>query len=146
MKIQGATQGDRDEGEAAAAPLEIWGGFECTIARVRDDYRDQCAETGHNRRIEDLDAAASLGISRLRYPVLWEIVSPDSPDSRNWSLCDERLRRLRDLRLPVIAGLVHHGSGPRYTDLLDPEFPSLLARHAAAVAERYEALFHSLRA
>jgi dTDP-4-dehydrorhamnose reductase len=33
--------------------------------------------------------------------------------------------------------LLHHGSGPRYTSLIDPEFPAKLARFAAAVAQRY---------
>ncbi len=32
---------------------------------------------------------------------------------------------------------MHHGSGPRYTNLLDPHFPHLLAEYARAVAERY---------
>ena len=36
-----------------------------------------------------------------------------------------------------IVGLVHHGSGPRYTHLLDPSFPQRLAEYARAVAERY---------
>lgn len=34
-------------------------------------------------------------------------------------------------------GLVHHGSGPQGTDLLDPEFPAKLAAYAGAVAARY---------
>ncbi|HEU4597693.1 MAG TPA: sugar nucleotide-binding protein, partial [Pyrinomonadaceae bacterium] len=34
-------------------------------------------------------------------------------------------------------GLVHHGSGPRSTSLLDPLFPEKLAEYARAVAERY---------
>jgi dTDP-4-dehydrorhamnose reductase len=36
-----------------------------------------------------------------------------------------------------IVGLVHHGSGPRHTSLLDPSFAEGLAEFAAAVAERY---------
>ena len=32
---------------------------------------------------------------------------------------------------------MHHGSGPRYTDLLDPGFATGLADYAARVAERY---------
>ena len=32
---------------------------------------------------------------------------------------------------------MHHGSGPRYTNLLDPKFPDQLARYARRVAERY---------
>jgi dTDP-4-dehydrorhamnose reductase len=41
------------------------------------------------------------------------------------------------LNVRVIAGLVHHGSGPRYTHLLDEGFAPGLAAHARAVAERY---------
>ncbi len=37
---------------------------------------------------------------------------------------------------PVV-GLVHHGSGPRDTSLLDPAFPEKLARYARAVAEQF---------
>jgi dTDP-4-dehydrorhamnose reductase len=41
------------------------------------------------------------------------------------------------LGLRPIVGLVHHGSGPSYTSLLDPEFPEKLATYAGAVARRY---------
>ncbi|WP_230530351.1 family 1 glycosylhydrolase [Microvirga roseola] len=117
--------------------LELWGGLECTIARIGDDFRDQSSETGHGDRIEDLDRIAVLGIRTLRYPVLWESVSPEHPDRRDFSWHDERLQRLRQLEIRAIAGLCHHGSGPRYTNMLDPAWPELLARHASHVARRY---------
>ena len=28
-------------------PPELWGGAECTIVRLQEEYRDQAAETGH---------------------------------------------------------------------------------------------------
>lgn len=118
-------------------PLELWGGIECTVARVGDEYRDQSAETGHSDRLEDLDRIAELGIRTLRYPVLWETISPEHPDKADFSWHDTRLARLKELGIRPIAGLCHHGSGPRYTDMLDPAWPKLLARHAARVAERY---------
>jgi dTDP-4-dehydrorhamnose reductase len=118
-------------------PLELWGGLECTVARVGDDYRDQSLETGHHARIEDLDRIAELGIRTLRHPVLWETISPESPDRTDFSWHDARLERLQTLGIRAIAGLCHHGSGPRYTHMLDPAWPELLARHAANVAERY---------
>src|SRR4051794_8687048 len=118
-------------------PLALWGGIECTVARIGDAFRDQSAETGHRGRIEDLDRIAALGIRTLRYPVIWETVSPDASGAADWSWHDARLDRLRRLSIEPIAGLVHHGSGPRRTDLLDPGFPEGLARHAAAVARRY---------
>ncbi|GAC1653015.1 MAG: hypothetical protein NVS9B15_13640 [Acidobacteriaceae bacterium] len=41
------------------------------------------------------------------------------------------------LGIRPIASLVHHGSGPSHTSLLDPQFPEKLARYAEQVAERY---------
>jgi dTDP-4-dehydrorhamnose reductase len=37
----------------------------------------------------------------------------------------------------VVGGLLHHGSGPLYTILLDPDFTAKFADFAARVAERY---------
>lgn len=118
--------------------LERWCGVECTVSRVGDTYTDQVRRSGHHDRIEDLDRIAELGFSAIRYPILWERVSPESPLIADWSWCDSRLERLRALNLRVIGGLIHHGSGPYYTHLLDDGFASGLARHAAAAAERYE--------
>jgi dTDP-4-dehydrorhamnose reductase len=117
--------------------LKLWGGLECTVVRIGNEFRNQCQETGHFERIEDLDAIAALGIRTLRYPVIWEMIAPEHPDLCDWTWTDERFARLRELGIQPIAGLVHHGSGPRYTSLLDPKFPELLARHAERVAARY---------
>src|SRR3954454_12592471 len=117
--------------------LELWGGLECTVVRIRDEFRNQITGTGHQRRIDDLDRIAALGIRTLRYPALWETIAPDHPDECHWDWQDERLERLRQLGITPIVGLVHHGSGPRYTNLLDPTFPELLAQHAERVAARY---------
>ncbi len=116
---------------------EVWGGVECTVARIRNRWRDQLAETGHRDRPDDIAEIAALGIRTLRYPVLWESVSPETPGRADFSWHDDRMRRLRDAGIRPVVGLVHHGSGPHYTNLLDPAFPDLLARHAARVAERY---------
>ena len=118
-------------------PLELWGGVECTVVRVGDEYRNQIIETGHDARLDDLDAIAGLGIKAIRYPIVWETVAPDRPDELCFGWHDERLARLRELGVTVIGGLVHHGSGPRYTSLIDPNFPALLGDYAARVAERY---------
>ncbi|HEV2079850.1 MAG TPA: family 1 glycosylhydrolase [Allosphingosinicella sp.] len=121
----------------AASKLELWGGVECTIVRVRDDYRDQTAETGHRARASDIDLMADLGVRTVRYPILWEAIAPDRPNELDFSWADERLEMLRERGIGVIGGLLHHGSGPRYTSLLDPDFPKKLADFAARVAERY---------
>ena len=118
-------------------PLELWGGIEPTINRVQDRYLSQDTRTHHSQRIEDLDLFASLGIKTMRYPVLWEATAPEGLESADWTFADERLPRLRELGIRPIVGLVHHGSGPRYTSLTDPEFPDKLAAYALAVATRF---------
>ena len=102
-----------------------------------DRYHDQLERSGHAGRLEDLERFAALGIQAIRYPVLWERVAPDGPELADWAWPDARLTYLRALGIRPIVGLLHHGSGPRYTDLLDPLFPEKLARYARAVAERY---------
>jgi dTDP-4-dehydrorhamnose reductase len=119
------------------AQLEMWGGVECTVVRLQDGYRDQSAETGHRDRKGDIDLIADLGVTTVRYPILWESIAPESLDDCDWSWTDERLAMLRERGIEVIGGLLHHGSGPKYTDLLDPEFPEKLGRFAALAAERY---------
>lgn len=117
--------------------LQIWGGVECTVNRVGDQYLDQMAKSGHWNRVEDLDRFADLDIRTLRYPVLWEKIQASSPDEFDWTWSDERLERLRELGISPIIGLLHHGSGPLWTNLLDPRFPQKFAAFALAVARRY---------
>jgi dTDP-4-dehydrorhamnose reductase len=54
-----------------------------------------------------------------------------------WDFADRPLERLLRLKLRPIAGLVHHGSGPPETSLVDPGFAPGLAAYAAAFARRY---------
>ncbi|WP_245409699.1 family 1 glycosylhydrolase [Allosphingosinicella vermicomposti] len=117
--------------------LELWGGVECSVVRVGDGWRDELAETGHSLRADDIDLIADLGVTAVRYPILWERIAPEDPDQLDFTWTDERLGRLRARGVRVIGGLCHHGSGPHYTDLLDPAFPKKLANFAARVAERY---------
>jgi dTDP-4-dehydrorhamnose reductase len=116
---------------------ELWAGVECTVNRVGDVYFDQLELSGHASRIEDLELLASLGVSAVRYPVLWERVAPEGLERADWVWPDARLSRLRELGLRPVVGLVHHGSGPRTTSLTDARFPEELARYAGAVAARH---------
>ena len=111
--------------------------MECTVNRVGDDYCDQIELSGHRNRLDDLDLFAGLGVRALRYPVLWEHVAPHGPERADWSFADERLSLLREISVRPIVGLVHHGSSPRHTNLLDAQFADGLAEFAAAVAERF---------
>lgn len=117
--------------------LELWGGAECTVNRVGDSFGDQLAATGHDLRLSDIELFAELGLDAVRFPLLWERISPGDPEQRDWSWSDPRLARLQELGIRPIAGLVHHGSGPRHTSLIDDNFADGLAVHARAVAERY---------
>jgi dTDP-4-dehydrorhamnose reductase len=117
--------------------LELWAGVECTVNRVGNEFYDQLERNGHAGRIEDLDLFAGLGVRAMRYPVLWERTAPDGLDRADWTWPDARLARLADLGIRPIVGLLHHGSGPRHTSLVAPDFPVQLAEYARAVAARY---------
>ncbi|MFL5929136.1 MAG: family 1 glycosylhydrolase [Gaiellaceae bacterium] len=117
--------------------LELWGGVECTVNRVGDEHFDQLELNGHARRPDDLRLFADLGIAALRYPVLWERTERDGESKRDWRFADERLPLIRELGMRPIVGLVHHGSGPLGTSLLEDSFATGLARFAHAVAERF---------
>jgi dTDP-4-dehydrorhamnose reductase len=118
------------------ARVELWAGPECTFNRVGGRFHDQIARSGFAERLDDLDRLASLGITRMRFPLVWERTEP-SEGHFDWGWADPRIARLKELGVAPIAGLLHHGSGPRWTDLLDPAFAQRLARYARKVAERY---------
>jgi len=116
---------------------ELWAGAECTVNRVGDRYGDQLARSGHADRLDDLDRLAALGVTAIRQPVLWERVAPNGVAHADWDWVDRRLDRLRALGVRPIVTLLHHGSGPRDTSLLDPSLPERLAELAHAVATRH---------
>src|SRR4051812_12675041 len=116
---------------------EIWGGIECTINRVNDAYFDQLDYAGHYERDSDIEVLAGLGVKKLRYPLLWERHQPRKNMAIDWSWTENRLRQIRSHQIEVIAGLVHHGSGPAFTSMIDRNFPQYLADYARQVAEKF---------
>ncbi len=114
-------------------PLELWGGAECTVNRVRNQFFDQYARSGHLQRHRDFERFASIGFKALRYGLNWERYAATG----TWKWFDTPLAEMRRLGMEPIAGLVHHGSGPADTGLLDPAFPGKLAAYAGEVAQRY---------
>jgi dTDP-4-dehydrorhamnose reductase len=116
---------------------EIWGGVECTVNRVGNSWFSQLTRTGHAYREDDLERVASLGLKTLRFPVLWELHEPMAGAPIDWRLTDRRLAQAKALGITPIAGLLHHGSGPAYTELLSTGFAQGLADFAHQVAQRY---------
>lgn len=108
---------------------ELWAGLECTINRVGNDYRQQLDRDF----TAEVEAAVGLGVKALRYPILWEMHN----GGNDWSVPDRHLEMMRASGVRPIIGLIHHGSGPRHTSLIAPDFAIGLASHARAVAERY---------
>lgn len=117
---------------------EIWGGIECSYNRVKDHYNDQLRFCGHYHRAEeDIRRIASLGIRAMRYPVIWERLHPYPGHRIDWTTVEVPLNALRDHGITPIAGLVHHGSGPKYADILSPSFTHGLSEFAAQVARKF---------
>ncbi len=116
--------------------LELWMGPEASVTRVGATRIDQLEATGFAHRLDDLDRMAALGARAVRLPLLFERLEPQ-PDRCDYAWAEERLARLRALGVRPIAGLVHHGSGPLHTSLVDPGFADKVAGFAARLAERF---------
>lgn len=116
--------------------LELWGGLECTINRVGDSYFDQFADAGIYNHSHS-EAIAAIGFKKLRFPILWEKHQPQRDTQIDWSWAKQQLEFYKQNNVDIIAGLVHHGSGPAFTSLLDKDFPTLLAAYAKEVATQF---------
>lgn len=121
-------------GRTPPALPEVWGGVECSCVRLAYGVYDQQIRSGHLRRDDDLDAFAALGLQTLRFPILWE---HHDRNAAAWARTDRRMRRLQELGIRPIVGLLHHGCGPLAGGFEDPDFVTGLARFARQVAERY---------
>jgi dTDP-4-dehydrorhamnose reductase len=117
--------------------LAAWAGFECARVRVGRRVADQLELTGHHTRLQDIALLEGLGVSAVRYPLLWERIAPRGVRRIDWTWPDERLEALQRAGIRPIVGLLHHGGGPRGVSLLHPGFAAALARYAAAIARRY---------
>ena len=118
--------------------IEIWASPEPTIVRLdAASYRDQCVETGHYEREGDVERLAALGISATRYPVLWESVEASHAGEWDFAWAERRLGALDRHAIEPIVTLLHHGSGPRRTGLVDEAFAESFADYAEAAARRF---------
>lgn len=117
--------------------VEIWGGIECSINRVNDQYFDQLERCGHYEREGDIERIISSGIKTIRYPILWEKHKPRKDQWIDWDFTASNLQKLRDAGVTVIAGLVHHGCGPAHVNFFDGSFEQGLMDYAEEVAKRF---------
>jgi beta-glucosidase len=86
----------------------------------------------------DLRAVRDLGATSIRYGVNWPLVHIGR-DEFDWTMLDERLTFATDeLKLTVIADLVHYGTPTWLADsFADPDYPDAVARFTRAFATRY---------
>lgn len=116
---------------------ELWGGIECTINRVGDSFLDQLECSGHYNRPGDIPQLIETGIKKIRYPLLWEKHQTQPDSVIDWRWIRGQIQQFQDNNVEVIAGLVHHGSGPAFTNLHDDNFPFLLAAYAEKVIREF---------
>jgi len=90
---------------------------------------------------EDIDRAAELGVSHIRWGIPWYRVNPQ-PRRFEWGWVDEVLDYLvnRKAIAPII-DLMHYGT-PLWMEnaFLDPDYPQHVADYAHAFAARYSEL------
>jgi beta-glucosidase len=87
---------------------------------------------------QDLDIAADLGISTIRYGIPWYKVNP-KPNQYDWSWTDAVLEYLVGVKgLTPIVDLMHYGT-PLWLDnhFVNASYPRRVAEYAARFAERY---------
>jgi len=111
--------------------VELWGGFECTLNRIDNRFRDQLLQNERSARIDCLNQLSDLGVTSFRYRIAWD----EDTTSRDTFAADIAL--LERIGISPIIGLLHHGSGPASTDLLSQNFARGLADHARDVAQRF---------
>jgi len=90
---------------------------------------------------QDIDLAADLGISTIRYGIPWYKVNP-RPGHYDWSWTDPVLEHLVERRgLTPIIDLMHYGT-PLWLDnhFVNASYPQYMAEFAAKFAERYGSL------
>jgi beta-glucosidase len=90
---------------------------------------------------QDIDLAADLGISTIRYGIPWYKVNPN-PGQFDWSWTDAVLDYLVTVKgLTPIIDLMHYGT-PLWLDnhFVNASYPRRVAEYAARFAERYAPL------
>jgi len=114
------------------------------VPHTRSGHRklDEYELMDHYRRWrQDIDLAAGLGISTIRYGIPWYKVNP-APGVFDWSWTDPVLEYLAvDRGLTPVVDLMHYGT-PLWMDnhFVNASYPRRMAEFAARFAERYGSL------
>lgn len=114
----------------------MWAGFECTLNRVGERYQDQLLPSERAMRLECMRLLPRLGIKAFRYRIAWE------DETTPLSQYEDDMAFFAENGITPILGLVHHGSGPAHTSLLDDNFADGLAQHAKKVAQAFPDAVH----
>lgn len=116
--------------------MEVWGGIECSINRIGENYFDQLEYYNLYRRPELITPILELGLKTLRFPILWEKNWPDQNKAPVWAV-EKQLEILKKSNVNIIAGLVHHGSGPASASIESDDFAEKFATYAKSVAIKF---------
>jgi len=119
---------------------DVWAGIECSFNRIGDDFLDQLQLSGHYDRPDDIDRFAGMGIKAIHYPILWERHQPKKDTAIEWEWTRSQLDKIQFHSITPIVGLLHHGSGPAFTHLLDEDFATGLSGFAKKVATQFPGL------
>ena len=86
---------------------------------------------------EDLDLAADVGFSMIRYGIPWYRAEPEA-GSFDWSFTDRVIPYMLERGLEPIVDLMHYGT-PLWLEgsFISPDYPQLVAAYAAAFCGRY---------
>ena len=116
-------------------------GIEDTCVYPSDGSRpplDEHELTDHTRNWEaDLQLAADLGATTLRYGASWPLAHP-APGRYDWRHLDPVIERAPELGLQLILDLVHYGTPPWLEHAFaDPAYAGAIEEFTAALLTRY---------
>jgi beta-glucosidase len=108
---------------------------------VPDINADELAWTHHRQRWrEDLDLAAELGITHIRYGTPWTDIHT-APDTFDWTWTDEVVEYLQKIRLEPIWDLVHFGAPAWLPEgMRDKDYAKAVTHYSSEFAKRYKGL------
>jgi beta-glucosidase len=117
----------------------------CVYAADGGEPLDEHALTDHNNLWRaDLTAARDLGATAIRYGMSWPLIHT-APGKFDWTLLDQIIAyAVDDLRLNLVADLVHYGTPTWLTgSFADPGYPAAIEDFAGALAARYRGKLHA---